>query len=809
MYKAIQIWVLAFTLSVAANAQQQMLHITDSNALTHNTYVLHSYTKLYDLGQQALTLSEFVSAEAYLNSTAFLADNTTISFTNNYYWQTLTINNHTEKELTYYLEVARPITDGVYLYSYYQNGTFKKQVSGDAVPFNQRDFSHRKSIFKVTLPPQQKTMFYLNLKSDGEVLNLGIKLHTSEDLLYITNSEQLVYGLFYGIIFLAFITYLFFYFALRDRTFLYYSIYVISIGLMQFALDGMWFQYLAPNAGMYSLKGVILCATVATLFFGLYTKSYLQIHTKLPAVELVYKLQAYAVGALLVMIALPIALPSFSYLVVNIFALIALFLVITSIVWLYVKGQYVDVFFTIGIGSLFLGMTIFILNNFSLVPASFITENASKLGTGAEIIFLSLSMSNLIRQLKSEKEVAQSIALKKSQDMNEIKSYFMSNMSHELRTPLNAIMGIADVMLADNIDPKIKANFEIIKYSSNSLLSSVNDILDFNQIEKGEIKLNVAEFEPQAVLNQIRLNAEKQAQDKGLVFKFEIEPHVPKLVIGDSMRLTQIINNVLNNAIKFTNSGYVHVQVAVASSSNQQINLQVIISDSGVGIPKDKMDSIYEAFTQETINNKRKFGGLGLGLSIVKKLVDLHEGTILMESKVGRGTKCTIQLPLTLVNVVSSSTEATTPDELPTPIQPISMETEEQPKYTSVLLVEDNSMNQLLMKMIMKNWENTTFKIANHGEECLQMLQQDKYDIILMDLQMPVMDGYEATIAIRSGAAGVGNINIPIIALTADVMEGTEQRVKQIGMDKYLTKPVNQELLLKSVKELTQHRIEV
>lgn len=471
----------------------------------------------------------------------------------------------------------------------------------------------------------------------------------------------------------------------------------------------------------------------------------------------------------------------------------ALLNVIISIIVLKFQKIEVDWFFTVGIISLITGIAVFILNNFSLLPNSFITANGSKFGTGAEVIFLSLSMSNLIRKLRSEKEKAQTIALKKSEDMNDLKSYFMSNMSHELRTPLNAIMGIADVMIKEDISENVKANLEIIKYSSNSLLSSVNDILDFDQIERGEINLENTEFEPYQIFSLIEKNIQKQALDKGLAFKFEIANNIPKLLLGDGTRLMQIVNNVLNNSIKFTSVGNVEVNILMEEKQGDNLKLKIVVSDTGVGIPKEKIDSIYEAFTQETINDKRKFGGLGLGLSIVKKLVDLFKGDIDIKSNLEQGTVCTLILPFKVV----------TKQEEIIPIAANNIESVPN-ENTNILIVEDNTINQMLMKMILKKWANTTFAIANHGEECLEMLQQQKYDVILMDLQMPTMDGYEATIAIRAGSAGLDNTNIPIIAITADVMDGTEKKVKEVGMNKYMTKPVNQDLLFKEVCGLTK-----
>lgn len=758
------------------------------------------FTKVMDGGLTNFSLEEAKLKFKNIDSFNVLQSNTVVSFTNHYYWQSINILNNTDVNKTYYLESGRPMTDSIILYTILMNGEIRKQISGDAVPFSNRNFKHRKGIFKIVIPAKQQINFYINQKSDGEVLDLGLKLHAADEFILSNNNEQLFNGLFYGVLLLAGIIYLFFYFALTDKTFLYYALYVFTIGLMQFALDGMWFQYFGPSAGMLSLKGVILFAGLGTLFFGLYGKSYLKINNTYQYLNWSYRIHVACVLVLIVLVILPIPILSFSYVVINALAIMALLNVIISIIILKIKKIEVDWFFTTGIISLIAGIAVFLLNNFSLLPNSFITANGSKFGTGAEVIFLSLSMSNLIRRLRSEKEKAQAIALKKSEDMNELKSYFMSNMSHELRTPLNAIMGIADVMIKENIDENIKANFEIIKYSSNSLLSSVNDILDFDQIERGEFNLGKAEFEPYLIFNLLEKNIQKQALDKGLILNFEIDKNIPQLLFGDGKRLIQIINNVLNNAIKFTNVGQINAAIKCENLNEDNLTLKIIVSDSGVGISKEKMDSIYEAFSQETINDKRKFGGLGLGLAIVKKLVNLFNGDIVIESTVNQGTKCIITLPFIVIN---KQVEI-----LPIVIENIGVVKNQPIKITHILVVEDNAINQLLMKKILQKWENTTFEIANHGGECLEMIQQQNYDLILMDLQMPVMDGYEASIAIRAGKAGFNNKNIPIIAITADVTDGAEKRVKDVGMDIYLTKPVNQDLLYKTVCGLTEKNLQ-
>jgi CheY-like chemotaxis protein len=302
--------------------------------------------------------------------------------------------------------------------------------------------------------------------------------------------------------------------------------------------------------------------------------------------------------------------------------------------------------------------------------------------------------------------------------------------------------------------------------------------------------LEPSDFDLVKTVEHIANNFAREAEDKGLDFSFQKSNDLPEMVKGDIARLSQILHNILSNAIKFTSEGFIKFKLESQKDKANNVLVTFTISDTGVGISKEKINSIYDSFSQEGINNKRKFGGLGLGLYIVKHLVDLHKGKIKIDSTVDLGTVCEIQLSYENIEVIKETiidNNATLEYDL---------------KGKSILVVEDNAMNQMVIKMITKKWLNTTVDFANNGEEGVKKLTENHYDIILMDLQMPIMDGYEATIAIRNGEAGENKKSIPIIALTADVMESTKSRVIEIGMNKYLSKPVDKDLLFEIIKLL-------
>ena len=748
---------------------------------------IHNKVEYVDVGNVDVSFEQIKNIKAFQFS-SMKVENMDFGFTTHNYWLRFQLKNTTDEELIYFFETARPITDVAELYVVKSNNETTKLISGDAVPFNKRSFNHRKTIFKITLLPNEQQQFYLHIKSDGEMLSMPMVLHSLQNLLELTSFEQFVFGFFYGILIIAAILYLFFFFAMRDKTFLYYSMYVLFIGLLQFSIDGYFYEFITPQSGWFSLHAVIIFACIANYFLGRYAQVFLKIKQYNRFINnTFYVLYGLDLLLFLSLFLIPNAL-QYSYPIANGLGLMLLLLIITSVVLIYVRKRELDRFFVTGVFFLIAGFVVFILKNFSILPLTFWTENGSKLGTGMEVVFLSLSMANLIGNLKDEREKLQTIALQKSEEMNELKSYFLSNISHELRTPLNAILNTAKSMAADSKDEQIQNDSQIIKYSTYSLLSSVNDILDFSKIERDEIKLEITEFDLVKTVEHIANNFAREAKDKGIDFSFQKGENMPKMVKGDVVRLNQILHNVLNNAIKFTNEGFVKFKLDAKNDKDNKVHITFSVSDTGVGISKEKINSIFDSFSQEGINNKRKFGGLGLGLYIVKHLINLQNGKIKVDSTTGLGTVFTIDLSYEIVAIKKE-------------IETLSV-TEYDLNGKVILVVEDNAMNQMVIKMITKKWLNTVVEFANNGQEGIQKLLEKHYDIILMDLQMPIMDGYEATIAIRNGEAGEQYKNIPIIAVTADVMETTKARVTEIGMNKYLSKPVDKDVLFEYIKSL-------
>ena len=779
-----------FLFSVEIQAQDSDLDPYPAGPLSE-AVSLHKHAVFANAGDENYTLEEVRKNSTNLEFRRLDSENVNIGFTKEYYWVKFSIQNTTSRHLTYYLETGRPITDGVDLYSISASGEIQEQKSGDKMAFAARSFNHRKTIFELHLPSEETLDIYIQYENDGEVLNLPLLLHNASSLLRITYIEQLVFGIFYGILLIAAIIYLFFFFALGERSFLYYSMYVVTVGLLQFSLDGYFFQYLGPGGGWFSNHAVVLFAIISAGFLGRYSEVYLNIRQSNRVMPWIFNLIYAGLGLLLLTVIFVPGLLEYSYPSVNILGLGVLVAIVVSVIILVSKKITVDKFFITGIFFLILGFVIFILNNLSILPNTFLTQNSAKLGTGLEIIFLSLSMANRIKKLKSEKEELQNLALIRLKEMNELKSYFLSNLSHELRTPLNAIMGLSDTMANEAKEQKIRKTSTVIKASSVRLLNLINDILDFSKIEKGELKLENEVFDPMEIIKQLQESYKNQAEEKGLSFEFETRNPIVGNVIGDANRLAQIVNNLLDNAVKFTPQGSVRVVLEAREEKANTLNLTLTVSDTGIGIATEKMETIFESLTQERIDNKRKYGGLGLGLYIIKVLVDMKKGRIHMQSNRGAGTTCILNLAYPI---------APKPAALPKQFTVTRYDLQD----SHILVVEDDPVNRMVLKMILTKWQGTRVSFTNNGAEALEELQKQQIDIILMDLQMPVMDGYEACIAIRKGEAGIDNKNIPIIAVTADVMESTKQRVKDIGMNDYLAKPVNKDRLYVKITALLE-----
>jgi PAS domain S-box-containing protein len=359
------------------------------------------------------------------------------------------------------------------------------------------------------------------------------------------------------------------------------------------------------------------------------------------------------------------------------------------------------------------------------------------------------------------------------------KQQFTSIMSHEIRTPLNAVIGMTNVLLMENPRENQVAELNTLKFAAENLLVLVNDILDFSKIESGKVQLEKISFDIHKLVYNIKASYKFKADEKGIFINSVIDEDVPNIIIGDPMRISQILNNLISNAVKFTESGFVEVSLRKAIHMNEsEIKVRFEISDTGIGIPASKMKTVFESFSQANIDTTRKYGGTGLGLTITQKLIQLYKSEIDVQSEVGKGSTFSFDIIFILPEKNSVDKNSF-----------FVSERSASSEIKKVLLVEDNEINRIVTVKFLKRW-NLDVDTAVNGKEAIQKLESGNFDLVLMDIHMPEMNGVEATQIIRKHENMVLR-NIPIIALTAAAVDNERETLIQDGLSDYISKPFN------------------
>jgi signal transduction histidine kinase/ActR/RegA family two-component response regulator len=405
--------------------------------------------------------------------------------------------------------------------------------------------------------------------------------------------------------------------------------------------------------------------------------------------------------------------------------------------------------------------------------------------------------NRLFAQVVIEREQAEAelqVAKQAAEEANRAKGEFLAYTSHEIRTPLNAIIGLTRAVMESPLTTEQRDYLRRVRNAGDRLLSLINDLLDMSKIEAGKLEIELVDFSLREVLDEVVQEQVVKATEKGLLLELDVARDVPDHLVGDPLRLRQILVNLVGNAIKFTEKGTVAVRVGLLQRDGDiSCTLRVSVIDTGIGISPEKQATLFQRYTQAEASTSRQFGGTGLGLSISKSLVELMSGTIGLRSQVDAGTEFFFELPFGMraATVEAKATGPAAPE----------IAAARAPR---ILVAEDNEDNQLLIELLLKK-KGVDVTIVGNGEEALRQLDRAQFDLVLMDLEMPGMGGFETVTALRERESGTGR-RVPVIALSAHALVGYREKCLAAGMDDYLTKPIDPDILYATMDEYASRR---
>jgi signal transduction histidine kinase/CheY-like chemotaxis protein len=687
-------------------------------------------------------------------------------------WFHFRLHNSTTSALDLILTLDFAMLDHTRLYQLGPLGV-SEQAAGDVEPWQQRRLRTRLFSYPLILAPGENGDYYLQIHTTSS-MNLPLAVMDRSTFIEEQFGKETALGIFYGIGVGLVLYNLLLWLAIRERAYAWYVLHLTTALLFFACLNGSTYHWW-PQATDWNNRAPYVFAYAAMFFGTLFTREFLSLRKLWPRT---YKILGIFCGLVLLATLAQLLLPPEK---INSalagFGIVSLFLLSGTGIACWRAGQREARIFVLAWGLFLFMLLLVALNTYGIMSTLILSLYGMQIGLIAQQVLLSLALATRINMLKAEKQQREH-ETRLAHAENAAKGDFLAKMSHEIRTPMNAVLGISQLLHDTTLDKNQRHYVDMLQHAGQSLLNLINDVLDYSKINAGRLELEQVPLQLEALLTETAAIFAISAEQKGLGFRHEISGKLPAWVEGDPQRLRQVLNNLLGNAVKFTESGSISLHAQVRAYGSQHIILTLTINDTGIGMNSAVQGQIFQPFQQADATTSRRFGGSGLGLAISRQLVEMMKGRIEVESQVSAGSTFRVSLPL---RVCTAPTNNGHSDAIPST---------EGHAGLAVLVVEDQAVNRMVINGLLQKLGITPLH-AENGQAAVELLQaHPEIELVLMDCEMPVMDGYEATRQWRLIEAAQQRPRLRIIALTAHALSEHRERCLSAGMDDHLAKPV-------------------